>query len=244
MAGFSDARVLKAGSMLHYALGLQQISDDYYQAPLLYEAFFRDYGMLKELKNTRLRLSDPGFDEPIDVLTKYGLILGTEIGLRKPIVEQILADDELRATEADRPLTARLDYLFRELLLRLGDVPPGAIAVSGFRLSGREGSALVDLINQAGAARLSDAPGFSIVERDRLDAVLREQELALSDLVEPGKAIRVGKLLAARYLVTGSVIPAADSVVVFARIVNVETGVIESAAQVIIPRSAEVDSLL
>jgi hypothetical protein len=246
VAGFSDARVLKAGSILHYALSLQQISNDYYQAPFLGETFFRDYGMLKELKNTRLRLSDPSFDEPIDVLTKYGLILGVQIGLRKTIVEQILADDELRATEADRPLTTRLDYLFRELLLRLKDVPPGAIAVSGFRQSGREGSALVDLINQAGASRLNDlaAPGFSVVERDRLDAVLREQELALSDLVEPAKAVRVGRILAARYLVTGSVIPTADSVVVFARIINVQTAVIESAAQVIIPRSTEVDSLL
>ncbi|MBA7566199.1 hypothetical protein ES708_07887 [subsurface metagenome] len=101
-------------------------------------------------------------------------------------------------------------------------------------------------INEAGASQLTRLAGskYTIVERNKLDAILREQELALSDLVEPNQAIRVGKILAANYLVTGSVIPASESVVIFSRIINVETAVIESVAQVIVPRNEEVESLL
>ena len=246
VTGFSDARVLKAGTMLHYAFALEEISGDYYASSQLYGAFFRAYETKKELKNTSVRLDDDSFDEEIDVLTRYMRILGTEIGLREAIIEQLIADDEIAALERDRPLAAQLDNLFQELLLRLGDSTPGTIAVAGFRIAGRESAALVDLVNEAGAARLaaSAGQGYTVVERDRLDAVLRAQELALSELLEPGPAIQVGKILAAQCLVTGTIIPTSESVVVFGRIINVETARIESVAQVIIPLSVQVEGLL
>ena len=66
----------------------------------------------------------------------------------------------------------------------------------------------------------------------------------MSDLVDTAKAIAVGKVLAARYILTGSVIEMPSSVVIFGRIVNVETSEVESAAQVIVPKSGEVKALL
>jgi TolB-like protein len=246
LVGYSDARALKAGSMLHYSLALQQISGDYYYSPTLYNAFFRAYEMKKELKNARMRLLDHSFDAEIDVLEKYIGILGGEIGLNKGIVGQFLADDELLPLEKDRSLLDNLDSLFRELLLSLEQVRGGSIAVSGFSMSGQQRSAFLDLLNEEGAAQLARLSGskYTVVERNRLDAILSEQELALSDLVEPNQAIQVGKILAANYLVTGTVIPASESVVIFSRIINVETAVIESVAQVVVPRTEEVESLL
>jgi curli biogenesis system outer membrane secretion channel CsgG len=48
---------------------------------------------------------------------------------------------------------------------------------------------------------------FRVIERKRLDAILAEQDLAQSDRADPGaKAlVQIGKLLGARYVVTGSV---------------------------------------
>ncbi len=74
--------------------------------------------------------------------------------------------------------------------------------------------------------------------------MLKEQELALADLVDTTKAISVGKVLAAQYILTGTLIEMPNSVVIFGRVVNVETTEIESAAQVIVPKNREVRALL
>ena len=85
---------------------------------------------------------------------------------------------------------------------------------------------------------------LKMVERSNLDAVLKEQELALTDLMDTTKAISVGKLLTADYIVTGSIIEMSSSVVIFGRIINVESGEVESVAQVIVPRDRDVEKLL
>ena len=82
------------------------------------------------------------------------------------------------------------------------------------------------------------------MERSNLDAVLKEQELALADLIDTRAAIQVGKFLAANYIFTGSLIEMSSSVVIFGRVIDVQTGEVESVAQVILPRNQEVNSLL
>lgn len=78
-------------------------------------------------------------------------------------------------------------------------------------------------------ADLADAPGLRLVERDRLEAVLGEQKLQQSKSVDRKTAVRVGKLLGARYLVLGSVVKLGAMVRMNARIVAVETGEIVTA---------------
>ena len=46
---------------------------------------------------------------------------------------------------------------------------------------------------------------FSPVDRSILKSVLEEQRFQLSDLVDPATAVRVGKIVGARYVVTGAV---------------------------------------
>ena len=73
---------------------------------------------------------------------------------------------------------------------------------------------------------------------------MTEQELALSDLMDTSQAIEVGKFLTADYIVTGSVLEMPTSVVIFGRIINVETAEIESVAQVIVRKTANLSKLL
>jgi TolB-like protein len=65
-----------------------------------------------------------------------------------------------------------------------------------------------------------------VVERDRLEAVLAEQKLSSSGKVDPRTAVRIGKLLGARYLVLGSYFDLLQSLRIDARLVDVETGAI------------------
>ncbi|MBN1835550.1 MAG: VWA domain-containing protein, partial [Spirochaetales bacterium] len=138
VAGFSDARVLKAGTMLRYAQELRRISGMYHGEPYygaayyggaydedtqVYRAFFHSYRMKKELKNAATRLGDDSFADQIGVLESYMRITGREIGFKETIVEQIIADNELRPPVPERPLEEHLEYLFRELALDLEKKP-------------------------------------------------------------------------------------------------------------------------
>jgi curli biogenesis system outer membrane secretion channel CsgG len=46
---------------------------------------------------------------------------------------------------------------------------------------------------------------FRVVEREQLEALMREKNLTLSGDVDPSTAVRVGKLLGVNYLLTGAV---------------------------------------
>ena len=68
---------------------------------------------------------------------------------------------------------------------------------------GPAAKAMEDLIQ----AQLSDADQVTLVERARIDQVLKEQALTLSGLVDPATAARVGQLLKADVVVVGRVRP-------------------------------------
>jgi TolB-like protein len=62
--------------------------------------------------------------------------------------------------------------------------------------------------------------------------------------MDTSKAIRIGQVLAADYLLTGSVIETDRTVIIFGRVINVETAEIESVAQIVVPKSTSLKSLL
>lgn len=47
--------------------------------------------------------------------------------------------------------------------------------------------------------------GFSVLERNKIQAVLEEQNLGASGRVQPGTAARMGKIIGAQYLIDGTV---------------------------------------
>ncbi|MCU0627263.1 MAG: CsgG/HfaB family protein [Gemmatimonadaceae bacterium] len=71
-------------------------------------------------------------------------------------------------------------------------------------------------------------PGVRMVERDRLQQVLAEQDLAKGGRVDAATAAKVGKVLGARWFLTGSfVIDPKENVRLDVRAVNTETSAIE-----------------
>ncbi|HEX2091081.1 MAG TPA: CsgG/HfaB family protein [Longimicrobiaceae bacterium] len=67
-------------------------------------------------------------------------------------------------------------------------------------------------------------PRVQMVERDRLRELVEEQKLAVSGMVDPATAVRVGRLLGARYVVFGSYTDLFSTLRIDARVVEVETG--------------------
>jgi TolB-like protein len=103
---------------------------------------------------------------------------------------------------------------------------------------------LIALLNEMATLEVAKHPALHVVEREKLDTVLREQKLSLHELMDTSNAIEIGRLLSVSHILTGTVIVMPSSVVIFGRIINVETGEIESASQVIVPRDGEVEALL
>lgn len=72
-------------------------------------------------------------------------------------------------------------------------------------------------------ATLVSNPNMFLVDRQDIQKTLAEQELNLSGMVSSDQAIKVGNLVGARILITGSVIEADKTVYVIAKIIGTET---------------------
>lgn len=75
---------------------------------------------------------------------------------------------------------------------------------------------------------LAGNPGVRVVERDRLQAVLDEQNLSTNGRVDQETAVRVGKVLGAHHLLLGAfVIDGRENLRIDVRSVNTETSQVE-----------------
>jgi Ca-activated chloride channel family protein len=243
IAGFSDAMVLRSGTMLHFAQTLKEIGELYY-AHQIEDAMKRTVAIKKELNNASLRLGSEVFSDETAILDRYIEILGTDLALGSTETRRIANDMEIVPQVQQRSLQDHLENLFQEMALDLGARKTGTIAISGFTTQDGRPSDLVTLINEMALVEVAKHPTLQVVERDKMEIVLEEQKLALSDLIDTANAIKVGHLLTVSHILTGTVLEMPGSVVIFGRIINVETAEVESAAQVIVPKSREVNALL
>jgi Ca-activated chloride channel family protein len=265
VTGFSDGLVLQSGTMLHFAQSLIDIGTIYYSCrdelesiqarglpekaeagidQKIQEAIAKTQDMRRELTNAKLRLESKAFDDEVGMLDNYLEILGRDLSQPPEAITKAKADIELVPQAAAQPVEERLNALFQEITLDLGSEKPGTIAVSGFTTRDGKTSGLIALLDEMAVVAIGKVERMKLTERQRLDVILVEQELSLSDLMDTSKAIRVGRFLAADYLLTGSVIEMERTVVIFGRVINVQTAEIESVAQVVVPKTSEVKRLL
>lgn len=84
VAGFSDGKVLRSGTMMHFAQNLKTIGELYYSNNTqenLERALDITLKTKKELLNARMRLDSKGFDDEIELLNRYIEVLGQELHL-------------------------------------------------------------------------------------------------------------------------------------------------------------------
>lgn len=73
---------------------------------------------------------------------------------------------------------------------------------------------------------------FQLVERKRIDEVLKELNLSQMELVDPDTAAKIGKIVAADAILTGSVYETENSIEILSRLVDTETSHIMEAKDV------------
>lgn len=79
---------------------------------------------------------------------------------------------------------------------------------------------------------LSVVPEIKLVERERLQSVITEQQLQQLSLFDSATAVRTGKLLGAEYLLTGAFSAVDPQMRIDTRVIRVETGEVVRAAKV------------
>jgi TolB-like protein len=116
------------------------------------------------------------------------------------------------------------------------DTRPG-LAVFPFTNGGAYGPDKEDLaplevgIQQMILTELAQNQNLRVVERSELRRILEEQDLVRAGRVDPGTAAQVGRLVGARYVVTGSFIDLFGNFRLDARIIDVETSELVNAVE-------------
>ncbi|MDY3553728.1 serine/threonine-protein kinase [Gemmata sp. JC717] len=97
------------------------------------------------------------------------------------------------------------------------------IALLGFDERGGAVDGLGAAVSDLLFAKLAAKPGLHLVDRTDLKKALDEQRLSLSGAVSPAEAVRVGQLVGAKLIVTGSVVRADRRLHLIAKIIGTET---------------------
>ena len=90
------------------------------------------------------------------------------------------------------------------------------------------GKGVADLLINELAANAN----LRVVERDRVEALLKEQDLTRAGAIDPQTAVRLGKLLGAHHMITGGFMSTGRQMVLTSRTIDVETGAITNPQRV------------
>ncbi len=77
-------------------------------------------------------------------------------------------------------------------------------------------------------ARMSIYDQFELVEREKLQEILKEHELNIAGVTDANEALRIGKLVGARILIFGRAFTVEDEVHIVAKIVGTETSQVKA----------------
>ena len=123
------------------------------------------------------------------------------------------------------------------------DDSPIAVAVLGVNAPNTALRPAADNVNTLLDAYLTTQGGLFLVERQQLDAILGEQALDASGLVEPDGAARIGKLTGAKVLVMSRLFTQGEDLMLVSKVMGTETGRVFAQADAI-PQGAAQNAAL
>lgn len=227
----------KSGALV--AVGNLQRKSDPQAAIKSYERAARENPVSVEaLSNLAVALSENGQSSRAQQILERAKALDPNDAMTLALVRQI--QDNLSA-EQDRARQAYVDDAVKELSARLRNPPPRApgagaaddwtspvLALSVLPFNDQSNPAAggrigLDTLVQQELIRELQQRGFTLVERRVLDKVLAEAKLGSSELADQDTQIRLGKVLAARLMVSGVLTQQGTSLAASVRAIDTET---------------------
>ena len=113
------------------------------------------------------------------------------------------------------------------------DDSPIAVAVLGVNAPNTTLRPAAENVDTLLGTYLTTQPGLFLVERQQLDALLGEQALGASGLVDPDGAARIGKLTGAKVLVMSRLFMQGEDLMLVSKVMGTETGRVYAEADAI-----------
>ena len=126
------------------------------------------------------------------------------------------------------------DAIYKSLADTLSKVekklPNKTIAVYGFEVIGRPKDNYAKFATEKLTHYLVAAGDLMVVERSRIDQILKEQSLSMTGAVDAGTAAKIGKILSVDAVIIGTIHVTENEVEFIARVIQSERGIILASA--------------
>jgi TolB-like protein len=126
------------------------------------------------------------------------------------------------------------DEIFKNLASTLAKVekrlPNKTIAIYGFEVIGRPGDSYAKFATEKLTHYLVENGELLLVERSRIDQILKEQSLSMTGAVDAGTAAKIGKILSVDAVIIGTIHATERDVEFIARVIQSEKGIILASA--------------
>jgi TolB-like protein len=100
------------------------------------------------------------------------------------------------------------------------------------------------LAEELSVSLFNNAKGFEVIDRTHLNSIVQEHKLSAKGLIDPATARKLGEIVGADALVTGTLTPLGDSVRLTMKVIDANTGVLVAASVAEIPKIKAIDALL
>lgn len=144
----------------------------------------------------------------------------------------------------DNSLDSQLDKLGQEISGSLSQQTKSKIAVIEFTDLNGNGTNLGKYLAEELTTKLFTSGKFQVIERRLIEKILKEQQLSMTGVVDEKTAMKVGSLLGANVIATGTTADLGTSIKINARTISVERGTVLSVASVMISKNDQVKMLM
>jgi len=139
------------------------------------------------------------------------------------------------------------DAVFKNIAEKLskveGKLPNKTIAVYGFEVIGKQGDAYAKYATEKLTHEIVSGGELTVIERSRIDQVLKEQSLSLTGAVDSGTAAKIGKILSVDAVVIGTIHITHGGTEFIARVIQSEKGIILASADEKIVSASEEEAI-
>jgi len=161
-----------------------------------------------------------------------------------PLAATLMLRGHAEAAEGPKVLADGIASLAADIGAKISKGQKHRVAVLPFRELDGGAIRLDSYISEELLTAFFSAGKFEVVERNLLDKLLGEIKLGKTGVIDPATAQHVGKMAGADAIVTGTTTLLKSSVSVNCRLIDAQTGLVFSAAQVRIVVDDDVRTLL
>jgi TolB-like protein len=126
------------------------------------------------------------------------------------------------------------DEIFKSMAETLSNVekklPNKTIAIYGFEVIGRPNDSYAKFATEKLTHQIVSNGSLMVIERSRIDQILKEQSLSMTGAVDAGTAAKIGKILSVDAVIIGTIHVTEKDVEFIARVIQSEKGIILASA--------------